>query len=110
MSDFKPNHRGVGNMLQAEWMEQAMVVFAEEIRGRAIALAPVGRERDGHPGRYKASFHVRSTRHGAAPGRFGMLRAEAVVYNDSPEAVFVEFGHHGREPYHVLAEAAFRRI
>jgi hypothetical protein len=28
------------------------------------------------------------------------------VYNDAPEAIYVEFGHRGNEPYHVLLRAA----
>jgi hypothetical protein len=33
-------------------------------------------------------------------------RVEAVVYNDAPEAVQVEYGHRGAEPYHTLLRAA----
>jgi hypothetical protein len=58
------------------------------------------------PGRYKASFHVKSQLNGGATRD----RAEAIVYNDSPEAIYVEFGHRGREPYHILASAAFRPL
>lgn len=104
MSEFHPDHYGVGEMLRADFMEEAMRVHAEEIKARAIALAPIGQEaRDDHPGRYKASFHVRSHRRGGATHD----RAEAVVYNDAPEALYVEYAHYGREPYRVLARAAF---
>jgi hypothetical protein len=106
MSDFKPDHAGVGRMLRSDFMERAMVDKAEGIRARAIAIAPVGRERDKHPGRYKASFHIRSHSRGGATRD----RAEAVVYNDSPEALYVEYAHYGEEPYHTLARAAFERF
>lgn len=103
---FNPDHHGVGRMLRADFMEQAMKVRAEEIKGRAIAIAPIGRDKS-HPGRYKASFHVKSHSRGGATND----RAEAVVYNNSPEALYVEYGHRGAEPYRVLARAAFvRRI
>lgn len=106
MSDFKPDHAGVGRMLRSDFMERAMRVKAEGIMARAVALAPVGRGRDKHPGRYKASFHIRSHSRGGATRD----RAEAIVYNDAPEALYVEYGHRGAEPYRVLARAAFQRI
>jgi hypothetical protein len=99
---YKPDHAGIGQMLRAPFMEAAMVEHAELIRARAVVLAPVS-ERDDHPGRYKASFRIRSSSRGGATRD----RAEAVVYNDSPDAFWVEFGHYGREPYRVLARAAF---
>ena len=99
---FNPDHRGVERMLNATFMREAMLRIAEEIKFRAIAIAPVD-VRDKHPGRYKASFHTRVHSHGGARHD----RAEAIVWNDSPEALYVEWGHHGREPYHFLAIASF---
>ena len=109
-ASFTPDHSGVAKMLQAQFMEDAMVVVAKGIKDRAETIAPVGHVRDRHPGRYKSSFKIRSHSRGGAPGRYGAHRAEAIVYNDSPEAYWVEFGHRGREPEHILAQAAFRRI
>ena len=102
---YNPDHIGMGRMLRAPFMEEAMVRRAEAIRARAIAIAPVGSGSDGDrtPGSYKASFHVRSHSHGGATKD----RAEAIVYNDDPAAIFVEFGHRGREPFGVLRRAAF---
>lgn len=103
---FNPDHAGVGRMLRAPFMERAMRERAELIRARAETMAPVSKDPDDpHRGRYKASFHVRSHSHGGATKD----RAEAIVYNDSPEAFWVEFGHRGREPESVLRQAAFRR-
>lgn len=102
---YNPDHVGIGQMLRADFMQEAMRLRAEEIKVRAEILAPVGTERkDTHPGRYKASFHIRVTDRGGATHD----RAEAVLYNDAPEAIFVEFGHHGREPYRTIARAAFQ--
>jgi hypothetical protein len=89
-------------MLNSEDMRVAMEVFANEIKLRAEIIAPVDMKSK-HPGRYKASFHVRSHLHGGATND----RAEAVVYNDAPEAFYVEFAHWGREPEHILVRAAF---
>lgn len=104
---FTPNHSGVGEMLRADFMQEAMRLNAEEIRVKAEAIAPVGHPPDSkHPGRYKASFHVRVHARGGATND----RAEAVVYNDSPEALYVEYANWGAEPYRVLAIAAFGGI
>jgi hypothetical protein len=106
---FTPDHRGVGEMLRAPFMQAEMIRRAEIIKARAEAIAPVD-EKGPHPGRYKASFHTKVTSHGGAPGRYGELRAEAIVYNDSPEAIYVEFASWGAEPYRTLARAAFQEI
>lgn len=110
-ASYNPSHFGVGEMLRADFMQDAMRVVADEIKARAIALAPVGEEaHDDHAGRYKSSFHTRSHISYTAPGRYGGGRAEAVVYNNAPEALYVEYGHFGREPYRVLGRAAFARL
>lgn len=105
---YTPDHHGIGEMLNAGFMEGTMLIFAHGIKAIAEATAPVGSRREGdiHAGRYKASFHVRSHRYGGATHD----RAEAVVYNDSPEALYVEYGRHRHEAHHTLANAAFRRI
>lgn len=85
-------------------MQDAMRLVADGIMTRAIAIAPVD-EKSPHPGRYKASFHVKVNERGGATHD----RAEAVVYNDAPESIYVEFGHWGAEPEHILQRAAFIR-
>lgn len=106
-SKFTPDHGGVGEMLRAPFMQDAMRMHAEAIKVRAEAIAPVGHPPDSpYPGRYKASFHVRVRARGGATND----RAEAVVYNDSPEALYVEYANWGNEPYRVLAIAAFGGI
>lgn len=103
--DFRPDHRGVGEMLRSDFIQRTVNLRAELIRARAFADAPVDEKSD-HPGRYKASFGIKTRTHGGATHD----RAEAIVYNDAPEAGFVEFGHWGREPEHTLARAAFQRL
>lgn len=103
MSDYNPDHHGIAEFLNSHGMLNLVEHVAGQIRDRAVATAPVGDPReDEHAGRYKASFHIRSHYHGGATND----RAEAIVYNDSPEALEVEFGHRGREPYHTLLRAA----
>ena len=102
--EFHPDHRGVGEMLRSDFIQRTVNLRAEDIRMRAFAMAPVD-EDSPHPGRYKASFAIRTKRRGGATHD----RAEAIVYNDSPEAFWVEFGHWGEEPHHTLAHAAFER-
>ena len=104
---YNPDHRGIGEMLNSDFMEAAMVSRAEIIKGRAITIAPVSDDpNDLTRGSYKASFHIRSHRHGGATKD----RAEAIVYNDDPAAIYVEFGRRHRNPHHTLANAAFQRI
>jgi hypothetical protein len=104
-TQYKPDHIGIGEMLRAPFMEGTMVIFAEGIKAYAEAISPID-EKGPHPGRYKASFHVRHHSRGGATRD----RAEAIVYNDAPEALYVEFAHYGQEPYHILARAAFQRF
>jgi hypothetical protein len=108
--DFTLNHRGVGIMLNSFEMMEALRPFGEEIKMRAEAMAPVYQGKywgntGRFSGRYKVSFHIRSRRYGGTKGD----RAQVQVYNDSPEAFWVEFGNRGDEPYHVLHRAAFGR-
>jgi hypothetical protein len=103
-ANFIPDHTGVGEMLRSQMMQDAMRLVAEGIKVRAEAIAPVD-EKSPHPGRYRASFHVRVHNRGGATND----RAEAIVYNDAPESIYVEFGHWGREPEHILTRAAFAR-
>ena len=102
-SSYNPDHVGVVRFLVSQDMQDMVRAVAERIMASAIALAPVGNmEEDEHPGRYIASFGIRVTDRGGARND----RAQAIVYNDSPEAFWVEYGHHGREPYYVLRRAA----
>ena len=103
MSEYNPDHLGMGLLLESHMLMRVVERVAEQIKDQAIAMAPVGSPfGDEHAGRYKASFHIRTHVNGGATGD----RVEAVVYNDAPEAKFVEFGHRGAEPYHTLLRAA----
>lgn len=92
-----------------EFLNSAMMLelvknAAEIIMAKAVSMAPVGTiaEGDTHPGLYISSFKVKTQLFGGVKGD----RAEAIVYNDATDAAWVEFGHYGREPYHVMKRAA----
>ena len=85
-------------ILRADWMVEHMRARAQLMLTAAWDRAPVytGEDRDDHRGRYRAAFRVETTDHGG----YKHNRASASVIAESPEAVFVEFGHraHGHIP------------
>lgn len=99
---FKMSHKGVGQLLRSEMVRAEMVRRAELVKSTAESIAPVGGAGDPHPGHYKASFHVTSTRRG---GR-RRDRATATVTNSSYYARFVEYGTEKVPAHHVLLRAA----
>ncbi len=103
MSNYKPNEAGMREFLNSDILMRVVERTGRQIMDRAISMAPIGSPiSDEHAGRYKASFNMRSHRNGGATRD----RAEAIVYNDSPEAKYVEYGERGAEPYHTLLRAA----
>jgi hypothetical protein len=97
-------------MLNSEFLRSPIVRYAEEVAAHAEFLAAseiytggIVRIRDHQTGSYLTGFRVRSRRNGGIHHD----RIEATVYNESPSAFWVEFGHHGREPYRIMARAAF---
>jgi hypothetical protein len=102
LANYKSNSQGMKEMLNSDGMLFAMTEVAHAIEMRAREIAPVGPPSDPHRGRYRASFVVRSHKHGGATRD----RAEAIVSNFAPEALYVEFGTEGREPYHTMLRAA----
>jgi hypothetical protein len=97
-SKFDASFEGIGQLLKSDMIKAALEDRAARVMAEAIAIAPVS-EKDKHPGRYKAAFHIRV---GLNRRR---SRVEAVVYNDSPEALHVEKGTRNNNPYHVLTRA-----
>jgi hypothetical protein len=84
---FKPNSKGIGQMLTSQKMEREMVWRARIVVGNAEVIAP--RE----TGEYAASFDVESGRD-KSPIRMGRGdRAWAKAKNTSGHAAAVEFGN-----------------
>jgi hypothetical protein len=89
-STIKFKYDGIGSLLRSNGMADKMVARAKRIQELAESRAPVysGTGRDPHRGRYKSSFRIESY----VSGGYKKDRAAAVLVNDAPEAVFVEFG------------------
>ena len=102
MTRFRLNTRGVGELLRSPMIEAEMLRRAEAIRDAAVAISPVGTAAwDPHPGLYKTSWTVTSTRTG---GR-RRDRATATVTNSAPYARWVEYGTERVPAHHVLLRA-----
>ncbi|WP_406418437.1 HK97 gp10 family phage protein [Streptomyces sp. NBC_01614] len=99
---FKLKPKGVGQLLKSEMIRADLVRRAEDIRAAAVALSPVGGSGDPHPGQYKGSWEVDSTRRG------GRRRDRAVAYvrNGMYYARWVEYGTERVPAHHVLLRAA----
>lgn len=98
---FKMKRKGVGQMLQAPWMEAEMLRRAEVIKAVAQASSPVG-ENSPDPGHYQRSWETDSTSRG------GRRRDRAVGYvrNTAYYARWVEYGTEKVPAHHVLLRAA----
>lgn len=98
---FKLKRKGVGQMLQAPWMQAEMLRRAERIKGIAQATSPVD-ESSPDPGRYQRSWETDSTSRG------GRRRDRAVAYVRNPTyyARWVEYGTEKVPAHHVLLRAA----
>jgi hypothetical protein len=103
MSDetsYSGNLAGVNALLNSPMVSEMLLKKATEVMERAKDIAPVGDPAtDPHSGRYRNGFRVEV--------RYNALRRrpEAVVINDSPEALMVEKGTSNNEPFNVLARA-----
>lgn len=97
---FQGDYRGIGDMLCSEGMQAAMRARAEKVAVAAEIDAPIGPASDPHAGRYKASFSVDS---GIREGK--TRRAYGRVTNDSPEAIYVEYGNKNIDAHHTLGRA-----
>lgn len=98
--DFKLDRAGFdAEVLCADFMLAEMRKRGERVKAAAEASAPVD-EQSPHAGRYKDSFHLEvgiEDSHG--------LRAVATVYNDAPEALFVEYGTKNNPRHRTLGKA-----
>jgi hypothetical protein len=101
-SRFSASYEGIGLLLKAPFMVDEMKRRAEIIRNRAEETAPVGDpRRDPHSGLFKNSFHAEANDRGGFRGD----RAEGIVYNDAPNAIYAEKGTSRQRGYHTLLNA-----
>lgn len=98
---FKPNRKGIGEMLRMPGMQAEMLRRAEVIKGIAEATSPVDHASP-DPGHYQRSWETDSTNRG------GRRRDRAVAYvrNGSYYARWVEYGTERVPAHHVLLRAA----
>jgi hypothetical protein len=100
---FKMSRRGVGELLRSEMIEAEMVRRANIIKSVAEGIAPEGvPPGDPHPGFYRASVIVTSTRRGGVRRN----RATATAINTAYYARWVEYGTERVRPHHVMLRAA----
>lgn len=98
-SKFTADYQGIGEMLRAPFMQDAMHERILKAKDLAEALAPVD-AKSPHAGRYKASFFVTSgVREGKSSRAFGRLT------NTAPEALAVEFGTENNPAHHTLVRS-----
>lgn len=104
------DYEAIGTLLRSPEMEAEMVRRGEGIMAWAIEHSPVSDD-DNHRGRYKASFRLEHGRVGLPGATVLGDRAWCEVHNDSPEALFVEYGNPGKrkrkgqEAFHPLLKA-----
>lgn len=82
-SSFKASYKGIGQMLNSDFIQDAMVDRAEQVKAYAISISP-----QGDTGRYRESFKIYRNRVLASGG----IRAIARLYNEAPYAAAVEYG------------------
>ena len=96
------SYAGLGEMINAPFMVAEMRRRMDSAKVFAEGIAPVGDpEKDTHSGRYLASFSVTAGDYGGVHND----RAWAELENDAPEALYVEVGDRGKEPYHIMLKA-----
>jgi len=106
------DYAAIGELMRTPEMEAEMVRRGLRVLENAIATAPVAKEGDdwdgagdGHRGRYKGSFHLTHGPVGMPGATVLGDRAWCMVENDAPEALYVEYGSRGKEPWHILLGA-----
>lgn len=82
-STYKASYKGIGQMLNSDFVQDAMVDHAEKIKAYAISISPQS------SGQYRTSFKIYRNRGLIAKG----IRAYARLYNEAPYAAAVEYGN-----------------
>lgn len=98
--EFTFSYEKLGELLNSPEMVAEMDRRIKAAEAWAVAHAPVAKTGK-HRGRYKASFRSSAFPHGGASHD----RAEGELVNDAPEALYVEYGNRGAEPYHLMLRA-----
>lgn len=92
MSGFKRDTQAIGAFLSSGALAPALLKEAEQLRAAAAAAAPRGSsDRGGH---LADSYKAETAKAPIRPG--GPVRDVGRVYNDTPHALAVEFGHRSK--------------
>lgn len=105
MTGFKPNSRGLGELLRSEGMKNHVEHIANKIADAARSASPVGNaasewyDQAGHPppGTYRDSWSVSVDEKVGTSDAGPNIRARATVRNSAPHAAAVEYGYSGRK-------------
>lgn len=98
---FRLDKKAFGiHVLQSEGMQRAMRRFAEPVKSRAEAIAPVSSVDHQH---YRDSFSIEVSVRTVPPYR--TRRAVATVGNSRPYAIELEYGNKRTPRYRVLGRA-----
>lgn len=81
-SSFEASYKGIGQMLNSDFIQDAMVDRAEKIKSYALTISPTS------SGQYRTSFVIYRNRGFVAGG----VRAYARLYNEAPYAAAIEYG------------------
>ncbi len=100
---FRGSYAGIGAMLRSKWMLIEMVKRAELVKAHAEMISPVGMEGTAADpaGGYKQSFHVVPIERGGSKHD----RSAALVVNDDPAAMHVEYGSVAQPGDHTMLKA-----
>jgi hypothetical protein len=100
VTKYTGSFTGIGRILKSPAIADVLMSKAQEIMAEAVRSAPDDVEiGDVHSGRYKKSFKIRR---GFKPGGGRVMIS---VYNDAPEALYVEKGTVNNEAKHILLRA-----
>lgn len=95
-SSYEASYKGIGQMLNSDFIQDAMVDHAEKIKAYALTIAPQS------SGEYRTSFKIYRNRGLVSGG----VRAYARLYNEAPYAASIEYGNRrGQKGQRILGKA-----
>jgi hypothetical protein len=99
MANYKLYPRAFDEAILLGIMRGPVREYAERIKATAEAIAPAGKD-------YRESFHVVDASY-VGPASRGGARAESIVFNSDPAALYIEYGTSDTPEHATLRKAAF---
>jgi hypothetical protein len=101
-SEFHASYEGIGEMLRMPEILANLRERMQRAKDLAEERSPVGDpRRDPHAGQYKESWYIEETLHGGARHD----RAQVILGNSSPQAVYNEYGNRNTPARHIAWNA-----